>query len=373
MRLPPSGEIFGWGRGFPIPFDAATTSRNTVSSEDFLRLTGEIEVILRERISEIAQITGRTRILALNALIEAARAGDAGRGFAVVANEVKEVSETVSRTATALKQALSGRVGALRGLGERVLSHLSGQRLIDLALNAVEIIDRTLYERSCDVRWWATDSSVVAAAARPDDAEAASFAADRLGVILDAYTVYRDLWVADREGRVIINGRPDRYPAARRHSVAAETWFRDALATASGDVVAVGRVAANAVLGGAPVLTYATAIREGGSKHGRPIGVLGIHFDWAPQAGAVCRGVRLTEEERHRTRVLLCDGGGLVLSASDGAGELTERLPVAFAGRKSGLERLADGTLIAFHLTPGYETYRGLGWYGVIVQAPSHS
>lgn len=129
----------------PRPHPATPSARST-----FLRLTGEIESILRERISEIAQITGRTRILALNALIEAARAGDAGRGFAVVANEVKEVSETVSRTATALEQALSGRVGTLRGLGERVLGHLSGQRLIDVALNAVEIIDRHLYERSCD-------------------------------------------------------------------------------------------------------------------------------------------------------------------------------------------------------------------------------
>jgi hypothetical protein len=25
--------------------------------------------------------------------------------------------------------------------------------------------------------------------------------------------------------------------------------------------------------------------------------------------------------------------------------------------------------MIAFHATPGYETYRGLGWYGVIVCA----
>lgn len=167
---------------------------------------------------------------------------------------------------------------------------------------------------------------------------------------------------------MIANGRPDRYPAARRHSVAGDPWFRDALATASGDEYVVGRVAPNAVLGGAPVLTYATAVREGGDKDGRPIGVLGIHFDWAPQAAAVCRGVRLTEEERHRTRVLLCDGSGLVLSASDGSGELSERLPVAFSGRVSGLEKLADGTTVAFHLTPGYETYRGLGWYGVIVQ-----
>ena len=33
--------------------------------------------------------------------------------------------------------------------------------MVDLALNAIEFIDRNLYERTCDVRWWATDSAVV--------------------------------------------------------------------------------------------------------------------------------------------------------------------------------------------------------------------
>ena len=30
---------------------------------------------------------------------------------------------------------------------------------------------------------------------------------------------------------------------------------------------------------------------------------------------------------------------------------------------------VSDGRTAAFHLTPGYETYAGLGWYGAIVQA----
>ena len=34
-------------------------------------------------------------------------------------------------------------------------------------------------------------------------------------------------------------------------------------------------------------------------------------------------------------------------------------------GQRSGHYRESDGTTIAFHATPGYETYAGLGWYGV--------
>ena len=40
--------------------------------------------------------------------------------------------------------------------------------MVDLSLNAIELIDRNLYERTCDVRWWATNSAVVDCAASPE-------------------------------------------------------------------------------------------------------------------------------------------------------------------------------------------------------------
>lgn len=330
------------------------------------RLTAEVNQIACEKTKSIQHITNQMKMLALNALIESSRAGAQGAGFAVVAQEVRSVGQQVETIARELETQLTKRTGNLMSSIERMTERSRGERMVDLSLNAIELIDRNLYERTCDVRWWATDSAVVGCAAEPN-AATVSHVSERLAVILGAYTVYLDLWLCDLDGNILASGRSDQFNVIGQ-SVAGTKWFQEARGLRSGDDYVAGNVECQPLLNNAQVATYCASVRADGKANGKPIGVLAIHFDWQPQARAIVQGVRVSAADK--ARVLLVDSNFRVIAASDGEGLLTERVPLSLEGhQRHGFYYDRDGTLVAFHATPGYETYKGLGWFGVILGA----
>jgi len=343
-----------------VPVKHGQPSKDTVIAE----LTTAVRRISKDKIWEIDLINREATYLAINALIEAARAGEAGRGFAVVANQVKDVSRRIGQ--------LTGELGAeLATISETMVTELErqqGQRLTDLALNMIDVIDRNLYERSCDVRWWATDAAIVDGVT--SGPEAAAHASKRMSMILDSYTVYLDIWMLDLEGRVVANGRPAKFPVAGVVNATGQEWFDAALRTRSGDEYATANVDAVMGLDGAQAATYATAIREGGATNGKIAGVLAVFFDWTKQASAVLDNVRLSNEERARTRCMIVDATGRVIADSGQTSRDTKRYELRSSSTDAGAYRTAEGSFVGYALTPGYESYQGMGWFGVIEQKP---
>lgn len=331
--------------------------------DNILRLAFEVSRITGEKIAVIDKIMTRTQILSMNARLESTRAGDAGRGFQIVAKEMGVVAEEVNALSAQLRQEIADNTAQIETAGRQMIRDFKGQRFADIARNVVELIDRNLYERSCDVRWWATDSAVVNAleSASPENL---AYACERLATILRSYTVYLDLWIADRKGNVIATGRKERFPKAIGSNVSSEEWFQKGIQTQSGEDFAVCDIGRNALLGNAQTATYSTAIRKGGTTNGQALGVLGIFFDWEPQARDIVQGVALSSDEKKGTRVMLVNSKSQVIATSDKPCQLTEKYNFTPTDKQG---YYFDGDrMISYALTPGYETYRGLGWYGCI-------
>ncbi len=313
---------------------------------------------------DILKVNSATKVLALNARIEAARAGEYGAAFGIVAQEMQRLSERTSQIAANMADQTQRNTQELLSL---ISWHIRGARLSDLALMNIDLIDRCLYERTCDVRWWATDSAVVDALQDPTP-ERLQYASARLAVILKAYTVYFDLVLASMDGKILANGRPETYAVAGRE-VRGERWFSSAISTASGDEFGFQTAPRSSLVQHANALIYSAAVRQGGESLGTRLGALGIVFNWDGLSQPILNKTATSEAG---SRCYIIDHAQYVL-ASDSSSPV-ERLDlpdfqrVLTSPKGYYIDTYQDRLCcIAHAAAPGFETY-STGWYSIIVQ-----
>ena len=100
--------------------DSESTNRQVQALAEAASKIGEV-------VQLITSIAEQTNLLALNATIEAARAGEAGKGFAVVASEVKNLAnqtakatEEIAAQVGEIQEATGSTVASIKGIGERI-------------------------------------------------------------------------------------------------------------------------------------------------------------------------------------------------------------------------------------------------------------
>jgi len=122
-------------------------------SADTVHALGKNSDQIGEIVQVIDDIADQTNLLALNAAIEAARAGEQGRGFAVVADEVRKLAERTTKAtkeiAIMIKQIQQDTIGAVDSMRKgtdavekgKASADKAGQSLKQIIKGAEEVVD----------------------------------------------------------------------------------------------------------------------------------------------------------------------------------------------------------------------------------------
>lgn len=312
--------------------------------------------------------------ISLNGIIFASHLGSGGNCLAPVFDHITKTGTKVGGMMEAFLDQM--------GKSELDSNMTALEKFSDQAIN---IVDRNLFERAADIRWWSTDACFWEALGNPS-AEAFQAASERLRVINDSYTMYRYLVLADKSGTIVACSDENALGRIAAINVANQQWFVDAMGTTLSTQYAVQDVSKSDIEPDKDVsLVYAGGVRDHGAQTGEAIGALGIFFDWDVEAQAILQKC-LPSDNSGEVIAGCCayytDADNRVIETT-----LPELLPVGavvdFAEEHLAAVK-AQHTASGFHtinntlyllgstLTKGYREYPGLKWSAHVMRPYIH-
>ena len=270
-----------------------------------------------------------------------------------------EISNTGARTKEVFERSIAN-------LHETVVSSIL-QECQFLASLAIDIMDRNLYERANDCRWWALTSAFRELLEKGHVTQSGqALITSILETINGLYTVYTNLFVFDSSGIVVAVSQPTEF--ALVGETIAESWVAEVLKMEDSQSYGVSDFNPTPLYADRNTYIYGAAILS--SKGKGCIGGVGIVFDSAPQFAAMLRD-SLPRENSGGIRAgcfgVFVDDLGKVIACSDDrykAGDTLEDV-LSFLPKNLG-EGNATVVLLGSQyysmgtrLSSGYREYKG--------------
>jgi hypothetical protein len=362
----------GWTSHLVLPkeriFSMGAASHSAVLDTHELMRSRLIPEINKDTYAKVQDDKESIKLISLNGIVFASKLGKRGVALGPIFDQITKTGDF----ATSMMEKLLAEMA----LGELELNLTA---LESFAKQAIDLIDRNLFERAADIRWWATDRVLWTALMKPG-ADNYDAACRRLKVVNANYTMYRNLVLADANGDIVACSKTELRNELRKINVSEHEWFQLGLRTTQATEYAVQDVRSSPLeRTKATSLIYAGGVRRDGARSGEAVGVLGVCFDWDTEAQKILR--TCLPRDRDGKVIPGCAAfytarDGRVIESSDpsfAVGSAVE-LPAAcgnLAGGVSATGVLTHGGrryLVGSCRTKGYREYTGLGWTSHIVR-----
>ncbi|MFA6191291.1 MAG: chemotaxis protein CheW [Sulfurimonas sp.] len=267
-----------------------------------------------------------------------------------------EISKTGSRTKTIFEESIAN-------LNNTVISSILND-VSFLAKLAIDIMDRNLYERANDCRWWAL-TTFFRKSLKSENADSEAMS-KILAYINNLYTVYTNIFIYDKNGVIVaVSNQEERHIIGNRLN---NSWVLDTLALTDSQFYCVSSYAKSSLYSHRSTYIYGASITDI-DNHSEVLGGIAIVFNSEPEFYAMLEDTLPKNNEGQTEQsyfALFCDKEKTIISSTNKGLKIGDTLNIdnSFFNLKSGesyaniIEYEGKYFSVGASLSKGYREYK---------------